>query len=95
MPASLHFNRVRFLFPVQDELGVRRVVERDNVKRDALIDNHASQEKLGCFGEIQADPPQDVFARQFDLRRNAHLEHGAANDPAHDAQYIKLSTIAN
>ena len=74
---------MRFFLPIEQELRVRRVVERDDLERQPLIDYHPPQEQLDRLGHVEPEPVQDVLARVFNFRRDAGLKHRAADNACH------------
>ena len=86
---TIQLDRFRplLLFPIQQEIGERRIVDCDDLKRNTLLDDHPPQEQFHRLGHSQAEPAQHVLASTLDLGRHPHLERGTSDVAAHTPQY--------
>jgi hypothetical protein len=90
MPIVLRPDTSGLGFPIQHQLCEGGIVDGDDFERNSLVDDHAAKKQFSCFCDVQSDPLKHVLGSEFDFRSCAHLNHGAADDPAHRRSISKV-----
>ena len=68
---TLH--RALFLWPILYKSLVRSIIESDDLKWNALIDDHATQEHFHRLCHVEAKSMKDFLGRVFNAWGDAHL----------------------